>query len=163
RLLERARDEKDRAERALAENSAKFRNDQSRSRILLPEVSAALPPESALVAFVRYQPQNLERSRAIAAFGRDMEPEYLAFVLRDGGGVPALVSLGGATKIERLISQWRKQLDQEAMASANGTNRGEVTYRRVAAELRQQIWDPLLTHVSKATRVFVVPDGALDL
>jgi CHAT domain-containing protein len=29
--------------------------------------------------------------------------------------------------------------------------------------LRQQIWDPLLPHLSSAARVFVVPDGALHL
>jgi CHAT domain-containing protein len=148
RLLDQARDEKDRAERALAESSAEFRDDQSRSRIGLRDLSAALPAESALVAFVRYT---------------DAEPFYLAFVLRSGTTVPAVVPLGSAAGVDRLILQWRKQLDQEAMSGRRVANRGEAAYRRVAGELRRQVWDPLLTHLSSATRVFVVPDGTLHL
>jgi hypothetical protein len=79
-----ARAEKDRTERALAEKSAKFRDDQSRSRILLPEVPAALPPESALVGFVRYRRLDLERTETNTTPGPDAEPSYLAFVLRGG-------------------------------------------------------------------------------
>ena len=69
RLLEEARADKDRAERALAEHSAKFRGDQSSSRVRLPEVAAGLPPDSALVGFVRY-------------LGHSLDWSYLAFVLR---------------------------------------------------------------------------------
>jgi CHAT domain-containing protein/tetratricopeptide (TPR) repeat protein len=163
RLLEQARDEKERAERALAENSAKFRNDQSRSRILLPEVSGALPGESALVGFVRYLHQDLERSKTNTTPRPDAEPSYLAFLLCAGDRVPAVVPLGSAARIDRLILQWRQQLDQEAMAAGRAAKRGEAAYRRVAGELRQQIWDPLLPHLSNATRVFIVPDGALHL
>ena len=163
RLLEQARAEKDRAERALAENSAKFRDDQSRSRILLPEVSAALPPESALVGFVRYRRQDLEPSETNTTPGPDAEPSYLAFVLRSGDGVPAVVPLGSAAGVDVLILRWRQQLDREAMAQGRAAKRGEAAYRRVAGELRQQIWDPLLPHLSNVTRVFIVPDGALHL
>ena len=51
-----------------------------------------------------------------------------------------------------LILQWRKQLDQEAMAAGTGATRGEAAYRRVAGELRQQVWDPLLTHICRTRR-----------
>lgn len=148
-LLEQARTDKDRAERALAENSAIFREDQSKSRILLPAVADALPAGSALVGFVRYRRQDAEA--------------YLAFVLRAGGGMTVVVPLGGAATIDALVSQWRQQIRQEAMAAGRDSKRGEAAYRRVADELRQVIWDPLLTHVSKASRVFIVPDGALHL
>jgi CHAT domain-containing protein/Tfp pilus assembly protein PilF len=149
RLLDQARAEKDRAERDLAEKSARFREDQSRSRVGIPELTAALPDDSALVAFVRYRGEGLDH--------------YLAFVLRGGDGVPAVVPLGTAARIDGLIVQWRRQLDQEAIAAGRAAERGEAAYRRAAGELRQQIWDPLLPHLSNATRIFVVPDGALHL
>ena len=67
----------------------------------------------------------------------------------------------------------QESMRSSSMAAANppggdgcgkrSPERGEAAYRRVADELRQVIWDPLLTHVSNATRVFVVPDGALHL
>ena len=149
-LLERARADKERAERALADSSAMFRDDQLRNRILLPAVSKALPAGNAVVGFVRYRSQ-------------DPEDAYLAFVLRAGGGTPVVVPLGGATRIDTLVIQWRQQIRQEAMAAGRDSRRGEAAYRRVADELRQEIWDPLLAHLSNTTRVFIVPDGALHL
>jgi CHAT domain-containing protein/Tfp pilus assembly protein PilF len=149
-LLEQARTDKDRAERALAESSAIFREDQSKSRILLPAVTDALPADSALVGFVRYGSEAAEEA-------------YLAFVLRAGGGIPVGVPIGAAARIDALVVQWRQQIRQEAMAAGRDSRRGEAAYRRVADELRQVIWDPLLTHLSNVTRVFVVPDGALHL
>jgi CHAT domain-containing protein/tetratricopeptide (TPR) repeat protein len=163
RLLDQARDEKDRTERALAETSAQFRNDQSRSRIRLPDVAAALPPGSALVGFVVYGREDVPRSETSAPPGSATEPAYLAFVLRAGGGAPVVIPLGGASRIDRLVSQWRQQLDREAMAAGRASPRAEAAYRRVAGALRELIWDPLLPHLSSATRVFIVPDGALHL
>ena len=162
RLLEEARVEKDRTERALAEHSAKFRDDESRSHLRLREVAAALPPDSALVAFVRDQEQRLA-DRDDQTPHSESEPSYLAFVLSAGDSQPVLVPLGSAAGIDALILQWRKQIDQEAIAAGAGATRGEAAYRRVAGELRRQVWDPLSAHLRHATRVFVVPDGALHL
>jgi CHAT domain-containing protein/tetratricopeptide (TPR) repeat protein len=148
RLGEQARAEKDRAERALAETSVEFRDDQSRSRVGLHELSAALPPESALVAFVRY---------------RDAEPSYLAFVLRGSNKAPAIVPIGNAARVDRLILEWRKQLDREAMSGRTVANLGEAAYRRVAGQLSQLVWDPIVKHLSNAKRVFIVPDGSLHI
>jgi len=161
-LLEQARAEKERTERALAEYSAQFRDDQSRTRVLLHDVSAALPADSALVAFFRYQEQQSDRGVHRTA-RRDSEPSYIALVLGAGDRRPALVPVGGAGQIESLILQWRKQLDQEATAAGRDEARGEAAYRRVAGALRRQVWDPLSAHLANAARVFVVPDGALHL
>jgi CHAT domain-containing protein/tetratricopeptide (TPR) repeat protein len=149
RLLQDVRTEKDRAERALAERSAQFRDGQKRNRVRLRDVSAALPASSALVAFVRYQ--------------GDREPAYLAFVSTGADRPPAVVPLGGAASLDRLVAQWRRQLDQEAIAGGTGGRLSETAYRRVAGELRRHVWDPLLPHLSNARRVFLVPDGALHL
>ena len=162
RLLEEARAEKDRSERAFAEHSAKFRDDESRGRLRLREVAAALPPDSALVSFVRDQDQRLADRDGQTPLS-ESEPSYLALVLSAGDSQPVLVPLGSAARIEALILQWRKQLDQEAMAAGTGAIRGEAAYRRVAGELRRQVWDPLSAPLRNATRVFVVPDGALHL
>jgi CHAT domain-containing protein/tetratricopeptide (TPR) repeat protein len=163
RLLDQARSEKDRAERDLAEKSASFREDQSRSRVGVAELSAALPAESALVAFVKYRDQDLEPLETNASLARDGEPSYVAFVLRSGVREPAVVPLGSVARVDRMIVQWRRQLDREAMAGGRSAQRGEAAYRHAAGELRQQIWDPLVPYLSNATRVFVVPDGALHL
>ena len=163
RLLDRARSDKERAERNLAEKSLPFREGQARSQAALPELMAALPPESALVGFVRYRRHNVEPTALSTARGPDREPSYLAFVLRAGDAVPAVVPLGSAVTVDRLVLQWQQQLNQEAMAGGRATLRSEAAYRRLAAQLREQVWDPLLPRVSNAKRVFIVPDGALHL
>ena len=117
RLLESARADKDRAERELAEKSAQFRDDRSRTRIRAAEVTAALPPRSALVSFVRYR----EPGSAIGP-----NASYLAFVLRAGSAGPVLVPIGSAASVDGLIVQWRKQLDQEALSAGRTPNRGEA-------------------------------------
>ena len=38
-----------------------------------------------------------------------------------------------------------------------------LEYRSAALLLRQTVWDPIAAHLSGAKRVFVVPDGALNL
>ena len=159
RALDQARSEKERAERDLAEKSARFREDQSNADANLSDLSAALPPDGALVAFVRYSEQAFERSGATES----ARPSYLAFVLRRGDSVPLVVPIGSAAKVEALILQSRQQLEQESMAAGRVSTRGEAAYRRVAGELRQQIWDPLAAHLPSVTRVFIVPDGALHV
>ena len=91
------------------------------------------------------------------------ELSYLAFVLRGGDSAPALVPLGTAAAIEPLITQWQRQINGEAFAAGRATARSEAAYRRVAEELRSRVWDPLVPYLSTATRVFIVPDGALHL
>ena len=162
RLLEEARAGKDRAERALAEHSATFRDDHSKARIQLADVSAALSSDSALVAFVRYEGTRRAAGDA-STWSRQVEPAYLAFVVTGADRVPSLVRLGSAADIDGLVTEWRKQIAQEAIAGGRGAARSEAAYRRVAADLRMRIWDPLAMHLSTATRVFVVPDGALHL
>ena len=156
RLLDRARDEKDSAERELAEKSDRFRDDQAKSQIGVADLSASLPRDTALVAFARYR--HYDDSPAVGG-----ELSYLAFVLRGGDSAPALLPLGTAAAIEPLITQWQRQINGEAFAAGRATARGEAAYRRVAEELRSRVWDPLLPYLSTATRVFIVPDGALHL
>jgi CHAT domain-containing protein/tetratricopeptide (TPR) repeat protein len=163
RLLDGARSDKERAERDLAERSARFRDDRSRSRVGVRELSAALPDESALIGFVRYRRQHFEPTGAIAAGGVDAEPSYVAFVLRSGETVAAIVPLGSAATIDAMVSHWRQQFEREALAAGRGARRGEVAYRLAARELSQRIWEPLQPHLSQTTRVFVVGDGPLHL
>ena len=163
-LLDHARTEKERAERDLAEHSVEFREDESKRRVLLRNVSAALPEGAALIAFVKAPGSANDPDVASASPApRSSQASYFALVLSPGESRPALVALGGADTLEALILQWRKQIDQEAMAAGRSARRNEAAYRRVAGELRKHVWDRLSPHLLKAARVFVVPDGALHV
>lgn len=155
--LREARQERDAAERALARASVDFRLQQEAARVGLAEVTAALPAETALVAYVRYVHREIEER----TLSPQKEPAYAAWVARAGAGGPVAIDLGPAERIEELVRNWR-----DAVESARGRlprlqRAAESSYRQAGAELRRAIWDPVSAAVGPARRAFVVPDGVL--
>ena len=161
-LLDGAREDKEKAERMLAEKSDAFRLEQVRTQLGLKEIAAALPPGSALVAFVRYLKHNLHKTGASKAVSEPF-PSYAAFVLRAGKHEPDFVALGAARVIESLLTAWRSDIARQTEAVNISARTGEDAYRRTGAALRRKIWDPLVPGLGDVKEVFVVPDGALHL
>jgi CHAT domain-containing protein len=161
RLLDETREEKEQAERALAEMSAAFRQEQARSRLGLKEVAAALPADGALVAYVKYGRHEFGQKPA----GKPPEPvpSYLAFVLKAGASDPAIAPLGAAKEIDALVNRWRAQMEAEASSAGRASKRAEAAYRSLAAKLQHRVWNPIAMHLDGAQQVFIVPDGALNL
>ncbi|HEV8630040.1 MAG TPA: CHAT domain-containing tetratricopeptide repeat protein [Thermoanaerobaculia bacterium] len=151
--LDSARRQKEQTEQALAQVSSSFRREWERSRLGLDEVQRALPEDSSLISFVRYERQPL-------ATGGRAVPAYLAFVLGAGGDVTA-VPLATAQEIESLVDRWRALIQKEAESGGHGRRRSLREYREVAAELRRRVWDPVAVHLHRAQRVFLTADGAL--
>ncbi len=158
-LLEDAREKKEKAERALAERSAAFRQEQTRSRLGLDDVARSLPPEAALIAFVRYARIDL-RVPGAGRGPRGPVPSYAAFVLRPGKD-PDFVRLGPARAIESSVTAWRRDVARQA--ETQDAFGGEHVSRRLGAALRAHVWDPLVPHLRGVREVLVVPDGALHL
>jgi CHAT domain-containing protein/tetratricopeptide (TPR) repeat protein len=157
--MQQARDEEERAERALAERSAAFRQERSREILGLVETVRALPEGSALVAFVQYN----RLRRPAAATPRQPVPSYLAMVLPPGQARPSVVPLGGSRTIDSLVRRWRDQVAAPPRGLPVAGAAAETKYRETAGALRQAIWDPVARHLGTARQVFVVPDGALNL
>ena len=164
RLMDEARREEEDAERSLALRSAAFRHDQARAGVGLADILAALPPDSALVAYAyrgaveRPGPPSGARPES-----RGEDPCYLAFAVGPREVNPSLVRLGSAGEIDGLVRRWR-----EAVGTAPGVvrvarRRAEDDYRQAGEALRRVIWDPLAPHLQGARRIFVVPDGSISL
>lgn len=166
KLLDDARLEQERAERALAERSASFRSERARARLGLADVEAALPTGAALVAFSRYTHHDVATgpvslaARSTASL-RD-SATYLAFILRGAGNEPHVVALGAAAEIDALASRWREAILPPEHPPAESAT-GDAACREAGDALRRRIWDPLIASIEGAGRVFVVPDGALNL
>jgi CHAT domain-containing protein/Tfp pilus assembly protein PilF len=158
-LLDQTRREREQAERALADKSAAFRRQQARNRLGFDEIAAALPPRSALVAFLRHDDLHLQDKGTKSG----VLPSYAAFVLRQGESEPALVPLGEAAELEPLVARWRKEMAQEAAAPGVDSKRTEAESRRAGGELRSKVWDPIAARLGDAQQVFIVPDDALHL
>jgi CHAT domain-containing protein len=139
--------DRERAERAVAEHSARFRQDRIHSEIGLREVAGALTPRSALVSYVSYE--------RVGEGATDRERRYLAFVVRPDRKV-RIVPLGASAGIDTLVNRWRAGVTTHRL---DRTRRG----RAAGAALRRSVWDPVAAHLGDAALVFVVPDGALQL
>jgi CHAT domain-containing protein/tetratricopeptide (TPR) repeat protein len=163
-LVDQARREREDAERALGERSATFRSNTRRATIGLAEVRSALPAGTALVSFSRYDRMvvtpSVDRTRAATA---RTVPSYIAFVLRQGGGEPVAVPLGSAAAVEGAITAWRDELVAGVERQPVDLAAAEEALRVPGAALRRRIWDPIATHLVGATRIFVVPDSAINL
>jgi CHAT domain-containing protein len=167
KLIDNARGEKEAAERALAEKSARFREELNRQEVGLDAVRAALPAKSALVAFARYDRTIISKAPAATAKSTVPRravrtvPSYMAFVVPANGTDIAMVPLGSARTIDPLVERWHQQATGVLGASTDAE--AEQAYRLAGVALRTRIWDPLEPHLRDAATVFVVPDSTLNL
>jgi CHAT domain-containing protein len=125
-------------------------------------VALALPAETALVEFVRFDVLDFK-----AVPGRD-EPQwkpahYLAFVLfaREPDHVQ-MIDLGEAESIDRMIVLFRASITGEAKARHMiplPKTPGHVVSDGTA--LRAAVFDPLRSALGERTRLFLAPDGDL--
>lgn len=150
--LARAESETNRLEESLARRSVAFRAERRGRRAGWREVAAALPEDSALVAYVLYDRVELDEPKSPATPSLPPTPSYLAFVLRSGG-TPIAVDLGPASTVEARVRHWRDEV----------TRYSEARYRRAGEALREAVWDPIAAETGGVRRVFVVPDGELHL
>jgi CHAT domain-containing protein/tetratricopeptide (TPR) repeat protein len=168
-LVAEARRAKEHAERQLAEQSAAFGSELKKTEIDLEQVRATLPTGSGLVSIVRFNRTMFDQAPAVGAASRPLAksasrtiPSYVAFVLRPGTDSPTVVPLGRADTLEALIAQWRRELIASMQPSATASET-ERLFRERGANLRRRLWDPIEAHLDGVRRVFVVPDGAVNL
>ena len=159
-LMDEARQEKEDAERALAEESASERAEIARAAVGLGEVRRALPAGSVLVSFVQFN-----RSTRAPCRRHGIEQNAVDCGLRPARrpaerGV-GTAGHGGEHRATRLGVSPRSQRDTPAFGPRS-RNR-DVGVPPCWRCPRQMIWDPIAAHLRDATRVFVVPDGAIGL
>ena len=150
--LDSARRSKEEAERAVADLSAAGRSEFAQVNIGLSAVRASLPHDSALVSFVQY----LQNTPSDVAGSGKLLPRaaYVAFVARAASDRVSVTALGSADSIERLVVDWRAQITQL---------RDENQVRMAGQRLHARVWAPLAKELAGVSRVFIVPDGALNL
>jgi CHAT domain-containing protein/tetratricopeptide (TPR) repeat protein len=153
-VLDEARRRAEAAERELAERNAAVRAEAVRRDQGLARVRGALPPASALVSFIRY-----ERP---APAGGVTAAAYAAFIVTDTTSDPLYVPLGDAADLETRIDRWRAEAGGQSMGQGSPAA-WERRSRRAGERLRAALWDPLVAHLAGAARVFMVPDGSINL
>jgi CHAT domain-containing protein/tetratricopeptide (TPR) repeat protein len=167
KLVEDARLGKELAERALVDSSASFRQDLKLDAVGLEAVRGALPPSSALVAFVRYERIVMSGSPNVPATTVDARrpprklASYMAFVVFAGQADVSVLPLGSASTIDILVAAWREALTN--IARTTSPSDAGQRYRVAGVSLRQRVWDPITNRLKGVRTIFVVPDGSLNL
>ena len=161
--LAAARDAVEVAERALADESAEFRRTRVRKEASVDDIRAALPEGAALVSFVRYGRRVPLPPRPPGAPPVAPPAPVLSYVaiVTSRTNPPVLVDLGDAASLDRLVATWRDEAARGITKAGRTPRQAERAYRRAGVSLRARVWDPLAAHVTGATRILVVPDGAL--
>jgi CHAT domain-containing protein/Tfp pilus assembly protein PilF len=146
--LARATQHKEQFEVDLAKRSAELRSENLVADIDPARVVAKLPPQSALVDFMRYEHH---------ASLDSTEGRYLAVVIRSNGRL-SVHELGRAVDVDSAVARYRRRF----MNPANGEWSGPE-YAAAVQELYRLIWEPLSSALSNVNFIFLAPDGALSL
>src|SRR6185295_16077027 len=135
-LLDEARQQKEEAERAVAEGSA-ARLELTRASTNLADIQRVLPANATLMSFVRYArtlpadaPQTSQKPSTLS---------YAAFVIRGGSRRVTFVPLGAASTVDASIQAWRNEVSGQAERVVLSAGRAEATYRTIADRLRQVV------------------------
>ncbi len=134
-------------ESALASKSQQVAGELAEQRITSEKLAAHLSAGTILVKFVKIHDFNWDKGR------KTNTQRYLAFLLHPDQHIE-LVDLGDAEQTDGLIHQFLDLLTQSQSAKAQA---------EAAAALYQRIWAPIENAGGRNARVFVSPDGTLNL
>jgi len=145
-------EEIEKLEAAISRRSAEFRAQAQ--PITLSNVQAALPADAALIEILSYLPYNAKAVRE-NKFGA---ARYVAYVSRRAGE-PQFVDLGEAAAIEANVEKLRAALRDDKRAAG-----GNVAAIKAAARaVDEQVMRPVRALLGTTRRIFLSPDGALNL
>ena len=146
--LDKLGTEVERLEEAVSARSAEFRAQSQ--PVTLDVVQQTLPEATALVELVSYRPINLKvEKNSVERFGA---ARYMAYILRKEGA-PSVVELGEAASIDADIGRLRAAL----------INVKSLDVKQVARALDERVMRPVRPLLGDARKVFLSPDGALNL
>jgi CHAT domain-containing protein/tetratricopeptide (TPR) repeat protein len=149
-LLAAAREEKERAERALAASGPRAGAPSAAPTVSTAALVRALPAGSALVAFVDYADIAPATGRRLAAL-----------VLGPGAGPPRLVPLGTVEEIAAGVDAWRAAALRVARAPALALSATREA-RAAGDAVRRLVWDPWAAEIAGSAFLLVVPEGPLN-
>ena len=160
-------EECEKLEAAISRRSAEFRAQAQ--PVTLANVQATLPINAALIEIFSYRLYNLKAQPGEKKFGTS---RYVAYVARREGE-PQFVELGQAEAIDEMVAQWRTALGNPPLPKPDEKVSTEELRRRMTAHeaevkmlaraLDVRVMQPIRKLLGQTRRVFLSPDGALNL
>ena len=142
--------EQERLEDAISRRSAEFR--AVAQPITVDAVRQAVPLDAALVELFVYQPFNAKAKQTEPRFGA---PRYVAYVLRRADDAPHFADLGEAASIDADAAEFR--------AALQTAKTPEAQVKELGRKMDERVMGPVRKLLGPTRRVFLSPDGALNL
>ncbi len=149
--LKELNDRREELDAKLSRLSQPYAKARKARKVTASELAQVLPQGTALLDFARIDVFDFE------AKGKEqnwLPAHYLAFVLKPGKGQDvALLDLGPAEEIDTALDQLKSALKLRQQANA----------RNLCRRLHDAVFAPVEKELGGAKRVFISPDGALNL
>jgi CHAT domain-containing protein/tetratricopeptide (TPR) repeat protein len=136
----------------LSRLSQSYARGRKRREADAAQAAAALPPKTALVELAKIERYDFS---AREAQKRWLPAHYLAFILP--AGAPdrlALLDLGEAQAVDKAVAAFKRGLAPRQYSE---------TSRKAAHELYDRVFAPLVPLLDTVTKIFLSPDGELNL
>jgi CHAT domain-containing protein len=146
------KNEKDRLEAQLSRLSQPFAMKEEMAKADCNKIAKVLSPQTALVEFAR-----IETIKSKNKDKATLPDRYISFVLQAGDGKRiSIVDLGDADKIDRLITQYKREIN-----GSENAKKDVVT--GTSQKLYDLVFSPLLKDLGTVKEIFISPDGNLNL
>jgi CHAT domain-containing protein/Tfp pilus assembly protein PilF len=145
--IKRLEESVEKLEAEIGDRSSEFRAQSQ--PVTLAAVQSVIPVDAALVEFFTYRPFNAKFAKRDEQFG---PLRYVAYVLRQQGEA-RWVELGEARAIDDAVGGLRSALRDSKSADV----------KRLARRVDKLVMQPLQSLLGETRRVFISPDGALNL
>ena len=158
---------KDRLEAELAREIPEMNLERKLRAVDHALLVQAIPDQTALVEFVRFQDYEF---KAIPARGESQRKSsrYLAFTVSSSKpkGM-SMIDLGEAETIDRLIAQLRTYITHSDTENSRGlgllpVDTRQSEFQAMGIELRKAIFDPILRSLENCKYLMLAPDGDLS-
>lgn len=147
----------DSLEADLSQACSVFRETMRQNNYTLSDIRKALPDNSVLFDYIRYQPTDINNPEL------DQPDIYSAFMI-DKKNRFQFIPLGEADKIDSLIFAYR-QLSDEAIDEFyfGDINANEKELNKIGQKLSKLVFEPLAKRINANSRIYIAPDGMLNL
>ena len=155
-------DQIDRLEAQLRQENPSYAQQARLREVTLEDVSRALRPGEALVEYTHFTLYDFSTKKWNST-------HYGAYVLRGGSGTVAAIDLGDAASVDAAVKMFQAKIysfieDSSGVTpSRSQIRRSEDDVDEASAAIRIRVWQPLEAHLTGSQRIYLAPDGLLDL
>ena len=156
--MKKLREQEEKIEAKLSRLSQRFALIKKAAKADIHQVVKILPKGSALIEFARPYFFNFHANGAEEKWG---QAHYIAFILFAGKEEPRLIDLGEAQKIDDAIIEFRKECQEGG--NMNKRRWTKASLEEKASALYDLVFNPLRENLNGHRRLFVSPEGSLNL